>query len=72
MKLCKCVENYTKQLNLMDFGLLKTCAFSAGIIAGLFIPKKCKTSVLATASLLFSLSLFPLMFKIIKTMIDSR
>ena len=72
MKLCKCAEEYTKQFSLVDFGLFKLCACSAGVIAGLFIPKKCKNSVLAAASLLFSLSLFPLMFKLVKTIVNSR
>ena len=72
MKLCKCVEDYKDEFNLMDLGLLKLCACSAGVIAGLFVPKKCKTSVLAAASILFSLTLFPLMFKIVKTIANAK
>jgi len=71
MEICKCVENYTKKINMMDIGLLKLCACSAGVLIGLFVPKKKKTCVLATASLLFSLTLFPLMFKAIKTMAET-
>ena len=71
MKVCKCVEDYTRQITLTDIGLLKLCACSAGVIMGLFIPKKKKTCVLATASLLFSLTLLPLMFKAIKTMVET-
>ena len=72
MKLCKCVEDYAKQVTVMDLGVLKLCACSAGVIAGLFVPGKSKTTALATASFLFSLSLFSLMFKFVKVIANSR
>jgi len=71
-KVRTCLENYTKEFNFVDFGLLKICSGSAGIIAGLLIPKKGKTSMLTVASLLFSISFFPLMFKLVKTIANSK
>ena len=72
MKLCKCVEDYAKQVSVTDLGLLKVCACSAGVIVGLFVPSKSKTTALATASFLFSLTLLPLMFKLVKVIANSR
>ena len=72
MKLLKYVKYCAKHFSLIDFGLLKLCAGSAGVIVGLLIPKKNKTSALATASIIFSFTLFPLMFKFIKTIVDQE
>ena len=66
MRLLKCVDDCAKQFSLMDFGLLKLCVGSFGFIAGLLTPKKSKTSAIAVASIIFSLTLFPLMFKFIR------
>ena len=67
MKFLEYTEDCAKQFNLIDFVLLKLCVGSAGVIAGLFVPKKGRKSVLATASIIFSFTLFPLMFKLVGT-----
>ena len=72
MKLLKYVKHCAKHFSLLDFGLLKLCAGSAGFISGLLVPKKCKSSALAAASVVFCFTLFPLMFKFIKTIIDQE
>ncbi|MCL1983159.1 MAG: permease of phosphate ABC transporter [Clostridiales bacterium] len=72
MNLFKSVDDCAKKFSLLDFGLLKLCVGSAGLIAGLLVPKKNKKSTLATASIVFSLTLFPLMFKFVKILADNR
>jgi len=72
MKLLNYVKYCSKHFSLLDFGLLKLCVGSAGFIAGLFVPKKHKASALAAASIVFSFTLFPLMFKFIKTIVDQE
>ena len=67
MKLYNSIDDFAKQASLLDIGLLHLCVGSAGLIAGLLAPKKEKKSALATASVLFSLSLIPLMFKFVRT-----
>jgi hypothetical protein len=72
MKLLKYAKDCAKNFSLLDFGLLKLCVGSAGVAAGLLIPKKNKRSALATASIVFSFTLFPLMFKFIKTIVEQE
>jgi len=72
MKLLKYAKYCAKHFSLLDFGFLKLCAGSAGFMLGLLVPKKSKTSALAAASVVFSFTLFPLMFKFIKTIIDQE
>ena len=72
MKLLKYANYCAKHFSLLDFGLLKLCVGSAGFIAGALTPKKNRTSVIAVASIIFSFTLFPLMFKFIKTIVDQE
>ena len=72
MKLLKYVKHCSKHFSLLDFSFLEICCCSAGVIAGLLIPRKNKKSAMATASIVFSFTLFPLMFKLIKTIVDQE
>ena len=71
MKLYKCAKDCAKQFSMLDFGFLKLCVGSAGLIAGLLIPKKKRSAVLPVASIIFSLTLFPLLFKFVRSIADN-
>lgn len=60
------VNDCAKQFSLLDFGLLKLCVGSAGVIAGALAPKKSKKNILAAASLIFAFTLLPLMIRFVR------
>jgi len=66
------MEEYTKQLTVIDMGLLKACSCAVGVAAGVAIPKKKKKCALAAALVVFSLSAVPLMYRVVKAIADSR
>ncbi|MCL1808722.1 MAG: permease of phosphate ABC transporter [Clostridiales bacterium] len=72
MNLFKSVDDCIKKFSLLDFGLLKLCVGSAGLLAGLLVPKKNKKTTLAAASIVFSFTLFPLMLKFVRIVADNK
>ena len=70
--LCKCTTECAKDFNIMDFGLLKLCCISAGLISGMFVPKKCKKATFITSYVIFGLTLVPLLIKFIKVLAKDR
>lgn len=71
MELRKYADDCAKQFSLMDFGLLKLCVGSAGVIAGLLVPKKKKKKAIAGASAIFGITLIPLLLKFIRVIIKN-
>ena len=60
-----CVQKYKNQMNLMDFGLLKICLLSMGILMGIGVPKRCKKRVAACTSVVFAFTYAPLITKLL-------
>jgi hypothetical protein len=52
---------------MFDFGLFKLNCISAGVAAGLLLPKSSKKTALSAASIIFGFTLIPLMLKFIST-----
>ena len=64
-ELLKYAQKYKERMNLMDFALLKFCLFSAGVMIGVGVPKKCKKRVAIGAGLVFVLTYAPLITKLL-------
>ena len=69
MKLLTSTKKCADEFSLLDFGLLKLCVGSVGIIAGLFVPKRGKKAVAAASAAVFGLTIVPLMVKFIRVII---
>lgn len=61
--LWKYAQKYKEEMTIADFALLKVCLFSAGLLAGMAVPKKNKTKAAAWAGTAFLFSYAPLITK---------
>ena len=49
-------QNYIKNLDLWDFGIIKICLIAFGIMLGIAVPEKCKKGFIAGAGILFAVT----------------
>jgi len=70
--LCRSINDCAKTFSLLDFGLLHFCVGSAGAIAGMLVPKKSKKHAFAATSIIFSLTLLPLMIKFVRIVVSQE
>ena len=53
-KLVEYGQEYINNLGIYDFGVIKICLLSLGIMLGIAVPAKCKKGFLAGAGILFA------------------
>ncbi len=62
-KLLDQADRYIKKSDWKDLALIKLCVCSAGVLAGSFLPSKCKKGVRIGASCVFAATYAVLMTK---------
>ena len=65
-KLLKLGDRYAEQSTWKDFALVKFCLFAMGLIAGTFVPKKHRKTVICASSAVFAATYVPLMTKLFR------
>ena len=67
-KLFHAAESFIKSMGIWDMAALKFCVCAAGIIIGLFVPKRAKKVVLFGTAGVFAATYIPLMVKFFRVL----
>lgn len=59
-------EDYIKNMDIMDMGVIKACLFSIGLFSGICVPKKHKAKVGLWALCIYMITLITLMSKFLR------
>lgn len=65
-------ERYIRKMNVVDFGLLKVCLFSLGLLAGTAVPNKHKKKTAMVAGAIYAMTYAPLMTKYFMVMLKNE
>ena len=70
--LLKIGDKYVKKSSWRDFAVVKFCLFAMGLLAGTHIAERDKKNVNRAAALVFVITYFPLMAKVLKVACDKE
>ena len=65
-KLLDIANRYVEESDWKTIAALKFCLLSLGVLAGMSIPKRCRTPIRWIAAVVFTVTYFPLMAKLFR------
>lgn len=69
-RLLNYADQYLQKSDWKDIAMIKSCLFSAGVLAGTYIPKNRKECARIIALIGFTVTYIPLMAKFFKVIMD--